>query len=137
MDINQEFNKLRSRYNVPKLRIYFDFKSLGERKIEASFNQYLFEVALRDRRVCRRRLLSLLHEICHAIQWKERRFVMNRRDTRKMYELELEAELFSIDEYEKLYAKRFGSCLDEPWSLCNYEQYRDYYKEHYSVIGFG
>jgi ferritin-like protein len=131
-----EFSYLKKRYNLKGLQLYFNPELLKRKKIEAQFNYVLFEIALKDRRVCRRRLSSLLHEICHAIQYKEKRLIVNRRDLRKMYELEYEAEMFSINEYEEIYAPRFGTILNEPWTLGDYKDYVKFFKK-YIGPGYG
>ena len=49
---------------------------------------------------------------------------------------EFEAEIFSIDEYENLYAFKFGSCLNDPWTLATYNAYKNVFKK-INHIGFG
>ena len=131
-----EFSFLKKRYNLNELSLYYNPKLLKKKKIEAQFNYVLFDIAIKDRRVCRRRLSSLLHEMCHAIQYKEQRLIINRRDTRKMYELEVEAEMFAINEYEKIYADRFGTILNEQWTLAPYQTYVNFFKKYISP-GYG
>ena len=134
--MDTEFSKLKRRYKLRGLSLYYAPELLKKKQIESQFNYLLFEIALKDRRICKRRLTSLLHEICHAIQFKESRLIVNRRDTKKMYELEFEAEMFSINEYEKLYSQKFGSVLNESWTLAPYEEYLKFFKK-YIGPGYG
>ena len=131
-----EFSYLIKRYDLRGLSIHFNSKILKKKKIESQFNYILFEISLKDRRVCRRRLSSLLHEICHAIQFKEQRLIVNRRDVRKMYELEVEAEIFAKNEYEKIYSQKYGSIIKEVWTLAPYNDYLKFYKK-YVGPGYG
>lgn len=137
VDIQKEFYRLRKRYGLKYLKIYFDPFALDRLKSEAILNFILWEVCLRDRRICRRRLLSLLHEMRHAIQYRQNRMTFNNRHTKKLYALEIEAELFAIEEYEKLYAKKYGSCLNERWTLAPYQDYCEHFKKHWKVLGSG
>lgn len=134
--MDREFNFLKKRYGLKTVKLYCDPKFLEKKGIEAYFNYVLNEIIIRDKRVCRRRLQSLLHEIRHAIQFKEKRLVTGRRNLRQMYEQEFEAEIFAIEEYEKLFSKKYGTCLNEPWSLASYDEYREFFKI-YAGPGYG
>jgi len=137
VDIQNEFKQLRKRYNLKNLKLYFDPFILNRLKSEAILNFIMWEICLKDKQICRRRLLSLLHEMCHAIQFKRNRMTMNNRHTKKLYSLEIEAEIFAIKEYEKLYAKKFGSCLNDKWTLATYQDYCEHYKKHWKLLGSG
>lgn len=134
--IDREFQRLKKRYKLGALRIHFNRSVLEQKDMEAAFNWLLYEVMLKDRHVCKLRLLSLLHELCHVKQFNEGRLIQNRRDTRLMYMQEVEAEMFSIDEYEKLYANEFGTCLNDLWSLAPYSEYKGTFKMA-AQMGFG
>ena len=75
-----------------------------------------------------------MHELYHAKQFKENRLVVNKRDLRIMYAQEVEAELFAIQEYEKLYSRKYGTCLNDPWTLAEYKEYKPHFKKQ---VGFG
>jgi len=136
-NIQTEFKRLRKRYNLKYLKLYFDPFALDRLKSEAILNFILWEICLRDKRICRRRLLSLLHEMRHAMQFKQNRMTMNGRHTKILYSLEIEAEMFAVEEYEKLYAKKYGSCLNDKWTLATYEDYCEHFKKHWKTLGFG
>ncbi len=127
--MDHEFEFLKKRYGLKNLKLYYNQDFLKKQDIEAHFNYILFEIVLVDRKVCRRRLLSLLHEIYHAKQFKEKRLIVSKRNLHKMYVQEFEAEMFAIREYEKLYSKKYGTCLNEPWSLATYEDYKKHFKK--------
>lgn len=134
--IESEFLRLKKRYKLGNLRLHFDRYTLKMKGFEAVFNWLLYEVTLRDRRICKPRLLGLLHELCHVKQFQEGRLIINKRDTRQMYLQEFEAEMFSIDEYESLYASQYGSCLNDPWTLASYKEYKTLFKSN-PQLGFG
>jgi hypothetical protein len=123
--MDKEFKLLKKRYNLSEITLRYDSTYLKKGEHEAVFFPEQKQIVLLDRRVCRRRLLSLLHEIKHVLQFKEGRLVRDFRSLRKMYFLEFEAEMFSINEYEELYAKKYGSCLHERWTLATFEEYKN------------
>jgi hypothetical protein len=127
--IESEFQKLKKRYKLGEIKLGFDRIDLTLKGYEAVFNWWSYKITLKDRCVCKTRLLGLLHEICHVKQFQEGKLIMNRRDTRKMYLQEFEAEIFSIDEYEALYAPEFGSCLNDFWTLETYDAYKKFFKK--------
>lgn len=126
-ELELEYQKLQKRFKIEKYHLSFDRDFLNKRKLEAGFNHFFHTIYLRDRRLCRKRLLSLLHEICHAIQHKEGRYTDNKFDTEALYAQDVEAECFAIDQYEEIYACRFGTCQFEHWELASYEKYCRHY----------
>lgn len=126
MTFEQEYKKLQKRFLIPT-ELKFDKNRLDEKNVEALFLPAMNEIVLKDRRRCRRRFFSVLHEICHAVQLREGRFLI-KGCLRKRYEQEVEAEMFAIEWYERLYAKKYGSCLKEKWSLAPYNEYIKYFK---------
>lgn len=133
--MEREFKFLKKRYNLTNVKMCFDPKFLSAKGVEAFFDYILVQIILKDGKVCKKRLLSLLHEICHAIQLKEKRLIINRRDIRKMYLLDREAELFAIMEYEKIFAKKYGH-RSKNWTLAPYEEYKELYKNNIT-LGYG
>lgn len=128
MKIYSEFEKLKKRFQLPKLNLQFD-RSLYDLGFSAYYNWYYSHILLPDRRMGRNRMLAVLHEFCHAIQFRENRMVMDRRCTRQMYLQEFEAELFAIEQYEKIYAETMGSCMKDEWTLASYSEYLIAYKQ--------
>lgn len=123
--MERDFERLKNRYNLKKLKIWFSRRFMHN-NMDGFFISILNEIVLKDRRRCQPRVFTLLHEMCHAIQYREHRFVDNKRDTRKMYDLECEAELFAITEYNKIYKTEFGT-LKNPWDLAPYDTYRQFW----------
>lgn len=134
--MESEFKSLQKRYGVQAYKLNFDKQYLNKIEAEAAFHFLWKTIILKDRRMCRRRLISLLHEICHAIQHKEGRFIFDKTRTRALYEQEVEAELFAIDEYEKIFACRYGTCKHQKWDLAPYEVYKKQFNK-LPRLGFG
>lgn len=87
-------------------------------------------VIMRNGHISADMLRCMLHELCHAIQEKEGRYLPpSARDPRALYALELEADVFARLEYRKLYERRYGP-LGE-WDLAEYSFYkRTLYNSH-------
>ena len=126
--MDTEFKFLKKRYKLNNITLCYDSYYLKKQTHEAVFIPKYQQIKLMDRRICRKRLLSLLHEIKHCIQFNEGILTVDLRSLRRMYILEFEAEMFSINEYEKLYSKKYGSCLREPWTLATFEEYKNSWK---------
>jgi Zn-dependent peptidase ImmA (M78 family) len=127
-ELEKEFNKLCKKLNV-KCRLLFDRQYLNQEKLEAGFNHYWRAIILKDRRMCRRRLYTMLHELCHVKQLAEGRYLFKAKPE-LLYNQEIEAELFAIDEYERRYAKKFGTCLYQKWDLAPFDEYLRHFKTY-------
>jgi hypothetical protein len=123
VEISKEFKKLKKRFDLPYLKLKFNKSLLQQYGCQSAFFWFRQEIVLLDHRITRQRMLSLLHEIAHAIQFKENHLVTDRRFKRKNYIKEFEAELFAIEQYEQYYKNIMGTCLDDNWALATYEDY--------------
>jgi hypothetical protein len=123
--LEKEFEKLCARYEIKYLRLHFDEKLLGELDSMAAFNFLLWEIILDKNFICRKRLISLIHEMRHATQYQQGQ--MRSKDKKYLYALEVEAEMFARAEYEELYSERYGSCDNDPWSLASYDKYSKHF----------
>ncbi len=124
--LRQEFAQLQKRYNLKTLN-YFAFKP---RTVPRFFQNnttaglYLRDyncIIMRNGHCSKHSIKTMLHEMCHAIQCKEGRFVPDHHH-RRNYALELEAEMFAHTEYKKYYANVFGAI--EYWNLAEYSFYK-------------
>lgn len=108
MTIEKEYEKLCKRYKIPKdIELIFNKRVL---KYYGAGGLYLSGIAivLPDRRLCRERLVTLLHEIGHAVQYQNNQLITDRRRKRAYLNNELDAECFAYHNYKKYYEKKFG-----------------------------
>lgn len=129
MNIIQEFNFLQQRYNLPDVECFSFHDARQSVKLfrdnpncKGLFLHQTNSILMRDRRVYQLNLQVLLHEIGHAIQHREGRLTVPKHHKKKQYALELEAEIFALTEYRKLYGDDFGK-MNLNWHLGSYDMY--------------
>lgn len=120
MSIKSEFKKLKKYYKLNDLELYVipDCKYFQKNGISAGYLHGYNIIIMKSYLSNERNLQFLLHEICHALQEKENRLDIPRNHTRRKYALELEAEIFAIIEYRKLYGE-----TKREWDLADYNTY--------------
>jgi hypothetical protein len=125
MSLKNEFEKLKEEFNLKYLRLSYDSTLLEQLDSEAAFNYIFWEIILKNNKICSARLYSLLHEVCHALQYKEGR--MHTMNYDKLYLLELEAEDFATKKYKERYS-HYGPCPQT--NLASRQAYKKQFKNH-------
>ena len=128
-EMDAEFAFLKRRYGLHKLKLRYDPAHLKKVESEAYFDPENFEIALKDDHISKKKLIALLHEFGHVLQFMQDDLTINKRDTRKMYAQERDAECFARREYEKIYAGKYGSCRGDASDLGSYDDYLDFFKK--------
>jgi hypothetical protein len=124
--IFEEFDFLKQRYGLDDLALFVqrDSPFLPHPSCDAVYLAAGDLILLRRSSVNKYNLKYLLHEMCHAIQHKENRLKVPRNYYHRYYAREIEAELFAIVEYNKLYADTHGYLDKNFWELASYNDYK-------------
>lgn len=129
--LEQVFHKVIKKYKLKNVSLKFDknHKVFDKHSnCEALFVVYsdgTSSVIMKHKRFNALQIQMMLHEIGHAIQLKESRFIVPNNHTRKKYALELEAELFAMSIYKKCYEKQLGK--QDKFMLANYPCYKGFF----------
>lgn len=129
--LRDEFNFLVKRYNLNDIGYFaFHVKSaptyFSDPNCQGLYLPTFKAVVMKGGHRRPLTLKCMLHELCHAKQHQENRLLVPVRHYKKLYALEIEAELFALFEYKKLYADKFGSL--ENWGLAGFTDYKRHFQ---------